>query len=312
MLASALLFLSQTPANSGPGLHELVTRIPSFARCQSEDGLGPADLRALQELTLRRRGGETIEFADWKQTLLERGWLRWRERWPKSEPFAIGLHLPQAFASRIELVPRVPGWRKAHADSPSWCGTGAWETFEAEDYQVLGLLPEAELDIVFDLVLVDGRSPDSQLGQITLHVSAVANVEDCLPALRDHAREAEVGQRLAQAVRVIRELDGQQRASYEVTLDPAVRVPGLALGLLAILRRQGKARECAWGIPLEPWQEFHWSSWDLPRSHYDRPIEIREHSLVLRGDARYALRDWDAREYWAGEVEVRLEDLDRR
>jgi hypothetical protein len=44
---------------------------------------------------------------------------------------------------------------------------------------------------------------------------------------------------------------------------------------------------------------------------FDR-TDVSGKTLVLRGTPEHALRDWNATRYWAGEIEVRLEDLIRR
>jgi hypothetical protein len=49
-----------------------------------------------------------------------------------------------------------------------------------------------------------------------------------------------------------------------------------------------------------------------PIPHPFDSLRLAGQTLVVRGDPSHALRDWDATNYWAGEIEVRLEDLIRR
>jgi hypothetical protein len=119
-----------------------------------------------------------------------------------------------------------------------------------------------------------------------------------------------------------------------LTIDPAVRTPGVALGLAAILRQAGQPSVQTWGIPLGARREFRWEAGGgylenlkraegadnvveqmLARRPVPHPFDnlrVAGQTLFVRGDPKYALRDWDATQYWAGEIEVPLADLIRR
>jgi hypothetical protein len=343
VLASTLLLTLVPEFSLHPcadlSLHELAQRVPTEAQVwQSGYGESP-ERQAFDELDYRLARGARLSLEDWKCILIDRGWLHWRERWPQGEPFAVRMHRLPFFHDglQLELVPRVKDWKPARWAPKPGC-TDSWELYEYEDYQVLGLLTAPETSIEFDLYehldLPPHADPRTPIGTITIHVSAVKSYEDCLPALKDKRRETEIGQLVARAVQLRPGLDRRGKTCTALTLDPETHTPGVALGLAAFLRQAGQPSVRTWGVPLGARRGFAWEAGGshvaymiripeienvieqmLMRAGPEHPFEsvrISGQTLVLRGAPKYALRDWDATEYWAGEVEVRLEDLIRR
>ena len=127
-------------------VHELAARIPKAQDCTLE----PPDWGVVLELERRIREGARPSIEDWKCMLLDRGWLRWRDRWPQSEPFAVGLHRFLRCDFTLELVPRLKDWKPARWGGIGGCTDGHLIS-EFEDYQVLGALTEPETSIELDL-----------------------------------------------------------------------------------------------------------------------------------------------------------------
>ena len=80
---------------------------------------------------LRKGLGRSIVPTDeqWRRILIETGIIRWRETWPESHSFAIGLKTPPWLRNgEIRLTPKREGLEPAtaHSHSPG-CGTcNAW------------------------------------------------------------------------------------------------------------------------------------------------------------------------------------------
>ena len=340
MLASLLLLAQQPAFREHPladlSLHELALQMPAEAQLYDGSLSGSPQELAFFELSSRLRQGEHLSIEDWRFILVDRGWLHWRERWPQAEPFAVRMHRIPFFQVHfwLELVPRVKDWKSARWAPEPGC-TNTREYYEWEDYQVLGRLTAPEMDIELDLFeWPHPRSPQAdrtRLGTITIHVSAVKSREDCLPALKDKQLEAQIAERLRHAVQLGRNPAGEVGPGSPLVIDPGFHVPGVALGLAAFLREAGQPTVSTWCVAQGERYGFAWEAGGsrvadcvrvdeaetvieqmLMRAGKPHPFEhlrISGQTLVLRGSAEHALRDWDATQYWAGEVEIKLADL---
>lgn len=301
------------------GLHALVARIPRSGESSwtNDPATGRLGLvPPLAELRRRLASGATLELDDWRTILLEKGYLRWRRRWPIEEPFAISLHLPALEQGlRVELVPRLAGWGRARASHwERMCGLGMQALRDEEDYQVLGKLPADASALEFDLVpelavgAGKGRRPAlaRTLGPIRIEVQPVATLDEVLERRSDDLPGRELRRALelvwrpdgtgpgrawlwartgwrslaasvdAHLERGARSFPSTRLVLHEARMDPAVRLEGLPAEIAL-------GRRCADG----------WT-------------------LHLRGVPAGVLRDWDATSYWAGAIEVPLSELIRR
>lgn len=300
-------------------LHELVARVPRAGEPDWETDPSTGRLGLVPVLTeLRRRiaAGTALELDDWRTLLIDKGYLRWRAKWPISEPFAVSLHLPAIEQGlRVELVPRVPGWKSARA--AHWemmCGLSEQGRRHDQEYQVLGPLALDVQTIEFDLapVLLTGDAKARRtalgrtLGPIRIAVQPVATLDEALERRDDELSahelrsalalesrsegegagrvwlKAKTGWRsLAATVEAHLECGPRKYASARFGLndagtDPAVRLDGISAEMLL-----GRRSPDGW-------------------------------TLHLRGVPEGVLRDWDATSYWVGAIEIPLADLIRR
>jgi hypothetical protein len=315
MLFALLLVLA--PQAPGPDLgslseRELVALLPRFGDPDSDF------VPALGELRQRISRGKPLDLECWRMILIDKGFLRWRKDWPVDEPFAVSLHLPaleQGLA--VRLVPRVRDWKVARASHRAhMCGFGTHGPWDAEDYQVLGALEADMREISFDL-LPDARERSWDrsatalvhgLGPITIEVRPTRHMDQVLHRRKSSPPGAEILRALHFEVDA-RELLGHQvtlvahaptwpdwlACSLEVTIDGGYpRLPTTRLRL-----RGGRSdTSCVLeGVTLPDVRDPRFSS------------SVKLH---LHGTFDGALRDWNATQYWAGEIVVPLADLIRR
>ncbi len=301
------------------GLHELVARLPRLGEADWEADPKTGRMVLLPQLSeLRRRieSGVALDIDDWRTILVDKGYLRWRTKWPLGEPFAISLHLPALEQGlTVELVPRVTGWKRARASHwEMMCGLGTASLWEDEDYQVLGPLSSERRTIDFD-ILPDCRASDwnrnrtalrTVLGPIRIDVAPAPTLDEVL----ERRTDALPGRALLRSLRLQIQPDGEGPGRVWLTTDS-----GWPRSLAAIVQAQ-----LAHGAREFPLTRL-WMN-ELHRAPLARleglPVEVAKgrHSsdewiLRLRGLPDGVLRDWDATSYWAGQIEIPLRDLIR-
>ena len=108
---------------------------------------------AVTQLLARIKSGERLDIESWRVLLLEKGYLRWRRKWPIREPFAVSLRAPGFTSSYgVRLVPHVAGWRPAEASHHfAMCGLGSDILAARESYQELGDLRAGQTSVRFEL-----------------------------------------------------------------------------------------------------------------------------------------------------------------
>ncbi len=345
MLAALLLvILASNESTSKPSelsLLQLVARLPEPADYPLIRYDLPPDPRReyVLEFESRMGRGELLGPEEWKCLLLDRHWLRWRQRWPRAEPFAVGFLQPPFCRQTLRLGPRVPGWKSAWSYPVFGCESPMHQAWAA-DYQVLGMLPQAENTIVFDLVPYsnphDAGSLVNGLGTIELHIRAMDSAEDCLTPLADSERSAEIEKELAANLFCSSRGGSNTPSEYRLRLFERFQPPAdVGVGLEAVLLHKGTPERRSWMVVRHDGWPYFWEDggpWTAnfihmrfdPLTEAERQVlgrwiepsldrvRAEGNKLFLRGSALRALRNWDATYYWAGEIEVPLADLIRR
>lgn len=308
-------------------VHELVCRIP---RLRDDPGLlddpaaQAAAQRGLAELRQRLERGAALELRDWKTILFEKGYLRWRERWPVDEPFALALHAPRIGSGlRVRLVPRAHAWRSASAtDHPPLCGFAESAEWDQEDFQELGQLERLDREIEFELrVLLPSLEapfggcmethPETCLGTIAIPVEPVARLEEVLPCMADRELEARIGRAIASGMRVCVG-DVPLRGPWIGLAGAIDGIPGtVALHVEGAVRHDGRTVQVL-SFDLEPCSAPHVRLRALPLEVARGGGDARAWTLGLHGTSYGVLRRWDATSYWAGVIEVPLAQWIRR
>src|SRR5262245_56797898 len=91
---------------------ELIERLPEVG-CEARHVQGQGwvlepDVVAMKELVESRR----LTGAQWERALLHTGAIRWRNRWPADEPFAISVRVPAWLElGRIGVRPQWSNWQ---------------------------------------------------------------------------------------------------------------------------------------------------------------------------------------------------------
>jgi hypothetical protein len=304
-------------------VHELVKDLPRFGDHSfdlSREKDPPLSIRAQNELRERMRNGAILDLADWKTILLEKGYLCWRERWPKDEPFAIGLHVPPLWESlSIELTPRLAGWQKAGAtDLHGLCGFAQVDT----DYQELGRLSGTDRKVEFGLVVsvpLWGKNDATgatttrvdRLGSITIPLTPVSGIDDAVPPLADRALRERIGMRIASRLELWECAAAFTPPSVTVAGKRTAVAAAIALNLDGEIRHKGQLIE-SFSCGLRRDSPHLCDLTKLPVAVVRGTESALGWSLVLKGSPKGVLRDWEATQYWAGEIEVPLADLIRR
>ena len=329
MYAASLLFVlaPSVPDLTHAGLHELVGLLPRYGEQEWSSPEKPDDalsVRALRELRSRLEKGAVLDLTDWKTILLQKDYLHWRARWPASEPFAVRLHLPMLYQGLVlELRPRLPGWHMARA--AHWemmCGLGEQIRYDEERYQELGLLPRDLREVVFDLTVrtpLWGRGNASggtvqrtdRPGSIAIEVEAVPSQSELLPRLADAALAEQTGKQLAAGM-YLQTASDSSGSTYVLLGGVLEPVPvGTAVCVEGVLCQEGRALERLSFELRRDRTRFYCRCRRLPLQAATNESTARGWSLKLHGIAAGALHDWDATQYWAGEIEVPLVDLIR-
>jgi hypothetical protein len=323
LLALLVALATQAPAQDLGSLteHELVALLPRFGEPDTQ--LDPATGRdecvpALRELRQRIAKSKPLDLESWRTILIEKGFLRWRKDWPMTEPFAVSLHLPALEQGlSVRLVPRVRDWKAAcAARGERTACMGPNDAWDAEDYQKLGPLEADMREIAFDLVPdARNRSWDRSatalvhgLGPITIEVRPTRHMDQVLHRRKSSPPGAEILRALHLDIDARAEFGRQVKlvahaptwpnwlaCSLELTIE---RSPGYPPTTNLWLQGRRSDTSCVLdGVYLSAVRD--------PRSSSSQKLRVH-------GTFDGALRDWDATQYWAGEIEVPLADLIRR
>lgn len=279
----------------------------------------PLPVLAEDELRERLRLGAVLDLGDWQTILLEKGYLQHRERWPKGEPFAIGLHVPWCCTGiTLELAPHTAGWSKVRASASD--GLGSCMGGSPGGYEVLGALFWTDREAVFDLRVTRGlplthppppgpRSRTDLLGSIRIPVQAVPTLEQAVPRVSDPELEAEIRRLLRRGLSAVDAHATELPCDAQVRLRLAAHPPGVLLSLRCRALESG--REVVSFQTSLGTRDTSRVLLDLPAHAVHSKENARDWTLALQGDNRFVLREWDATSYWAGELEIPLRDLIR-
>ena len=295
-------------------LHELVAQIPRSGEPETEQVPRSGDpfqldyVPTLRELRRRIASGTTLDLACWQTILIDKGYLRWRRKWPASIPFSIELRLPpiqDSFA--LELVAELP-----HS-APMRCTLGApMCCFDARPEPRLGRLTPGHQTVQLQVRPYYASGSASAVatqrvltvGTLSIEVESVERVEDAIEGAADPA----LGRVLANALRVedfpttpclvASELDWP--AGLTGSIDVEVLHGGKLVDAVEWFGARGSARQRVLSLG------------HLPHGLAAGIETCRGWTLRLRGTSKRVLRDWNATQYWAGEIVVPLADLIRR
>lgn len=319
-MLSLVLFALQDPAPdaSRMQLHALVQSVRRHGDHEWELGTQkerPPPVLAEDELRERLRVGAVLELADWRTILLEKGYLQHRERWPKQEPFAIGLHVPRYCTGiTLELVPQTAGWSKVRASTSD--GLGACMGASPGGYEVLGALFWTDREAVFDLRVTRALPPTRAqpgpssrtdlLGSIRIPVVPVATLEEAVPRVSDPELEAEIQRLLREGLSVVAARTTELPGDASVQLRLAAHPPGVLLALRCRALQSG--REIVSVAESLGTHGIARALLELPAHAVRSKEDARSWTLELQGENRFVLHDWDATSWWAGTIEVPLAD----
>jgi hypothetical protein len=326
-MIALVLAIACLPACHGKrGSMSFVAGIPSEEPCSGCKGKN-AIIRETPGVVLpvkNVRRGSTLDLDFWKKILIDRGHLRWRKRWPASEPFAVSLHLPSNVPPieaglEIELVPRMPGWVSAKAQRIGFAPCGMWSdcVWSFESYQELGMLPAGHHAIEFELTVTTPLSwkrtqpweptPTGidHFGPIVVEVDAVEDFEEVLAPYDDSA----FVKKLALGIHIQESERGQALLFFDTSFCPV----DLGLSLELTLKRAGVAVETrAIAFPRGSDAQGPIALAKLPAAALRDPKELARWWIELRGIQRGSVANWQAKRYWAGRAWVPLCELVRQ
>jgi len=317
VLALLALLLIQAPQKAPErdvskfSVHELVKELPPFgdhAWDLSREKEPLLSVRAQTELRERIHKGAVLDQADWQVILLDKGYLQWRTRWPKGKCFAVQLHLPD-LPVRLLLAPAIADGKPADSSfGSSSCPIG--DSLEwGSGYQELGWLAAGQKVVQFDVRPYYATGSAAGLatqrvlsvGAIAIDVEQVASIDDVLVPVTDPG----IGSRLTKKLSV--RLPQREPWLFFGEIDwPA----DIACSLEVTLLEKGRAVEARRFVRRGPHEA-------LPLAHLPAAIAsglepATGWTLRLRGTSKGALVNWNATQYWSGEIELPLADLIRR
>jgi hypothetical protein len=313
----------------------LIDRLPrieeQWVPKQDEPGVESHPLAA--EMAYRLDEGVTLSDEQWRRALLGTGTLRWRERWPVGQPFAVSMREPTWLnMAAIKLVPRYANLEPARMTPALRCAFANVQGTRMWSYQELGSLSVGRHEIPFDTTIErqmtarSRRDPRPPLwhGELTCTVDVVDTLDDAIPPQTAAAIDGEVREALSLARAGE---DGSECDLLVFDPDRSPEAPFATLGFsleIELLRagvpkagttlvpfgdeafcarsvHQGPAPTYAWGVPLH-----------IPHEILDDPAELAEWSIRVSGGTAGILEQWDAATRWAGVLEIRLDELVHR
>ncbi len=283
----------------------------------------------------RRLAEGTLTDEQWRRVLITTGSLRFHDRWPEDEEYAISMTVPRWLRiAQIRVHPRVEGMRSAKVGQllSSMCGT--FELIDARDARRgrrIGTLPTETREIVFDVEVERGRSwlagpfereagdpgPSGILwkGTITRPVEVVQSWEEAVPTARGEELDAAVRDAVGAGFRTWGSRDS--RVPFLVIEPDCDRFPVLATTALDIkveLLDGGRVVADSWLVASEAdrlallansiresRERFYGSTnLDVPSTVADTSAW----SLRLTGTADHVSVLWHAKQHWAGTITI--------
>jgi hypothetical protein len=306
---------------------QLASRIPRYGQSpwmeepvSDTSKLDPA----LAELAKRVEAGDALDVECWRTILIDRGYLRWRTRWPKDVPFAVSFHLPALGADlAVTLTTTEPGWKAATATYRDFesCANCLEGRLAREDYQELGALRSDQERVAFQISveLPQERSSEEaskrravRVGTFEIVARPVAGIDDVLEPSGDET----LGRTLTEGLYIHASETGDDRDGAWLEAD-AELPPALACSLEVAFVRDGRPGRSShlvferdYVAPVQIW-----GCCNLPE--LERRLVLGQEaatglSLRLRGTSTDVLRNWDATHYWSGEVEIPVAELIKR
>lgn len=340
---------SPAPTTTAADIDALIARLPVVGHeatwdAAQETWVTRPDVALMQAYVATH----ALSDAQWERALKCTDVVRWRPRWPARPPFAIGMQSPHWIGlARITMTPCVSGWSAAKVGATRYgmCGNSPEYDREGPLYQELGLLTEDQREIVFDVLVEQGVSWHESLafgvdtskprepprvegavlwrGNVTLPVWSVESSDAVLPAVRstqvDEVLRRSIGMEFR---RVARESDTEAIFRLQI-IDPAEGdLASTALSLVVEVVCDGDVRESAVLLVEAPCaasedvpavyfeRSFAWAQFrSLPSALVEHPEQRAAWSVRLRGSPDGALRCWNARRRWDGEVTIPLAEL---
>jgi hypothetical protein len=317
-------------------LDELIARLQpiesEWTQVGEESVVDPASV----EFKRRLDADVVLTDAQARAALLRSGALRVRTVWPASEPFTVSMRLPAWLGGRgVSLRPLNSSLRPAWVVSPEEpmvCGNALIGAALRARWQSLGSLPVGRhhlefegrlgLGTAFDILGRDNKPPPLGFprwqGHIAFDVEIVADVDAAVPC----ASSSELDEAVRAACAVLVLGAGTQRDASFIVDDRAVasdpRLRGIGLSLAAELRYEGHvaaafdllvsahARSYMDGTDRQP---FGALLPELPATAGEPRADLSGWELRIRGTHRDALKLWDAKERWSGELVIPLAEL---
>ena len=311
MLAALALLALQAPPQdlTRIDLHALVALIPrQGAEVMRLDPVsqGWSLEPSLWELERRIRAGTTLDLECWRTILIDKGFLRWRAKWPVHVPFGVSLLLPPIHAElELALVSEIPGAEipRIKAGVPSFPS-------DCEPALRLGMVTAGPQTIRFDVwPRFASQVVPASVGTISIEVEGVPRIENAM----DAADDPQLGAILMRSIRVE---PGSTAQCMSVSSPPylhpdEVDWPArLTTSIDLELLHDGRVVEAGewWGVRRGRNSPIFFLQ-KLPYDVADGSRSSRGWTLRVGGTSKRVLRDWDATSYWAGSVEIPLADL---
>lgn len=279
----------------------------------------------LVELRRRHEAGERFDSDVWRVLLVDGGYLKWRKDALLTEPFHVELCAPPLGRNgfTVVLVPRVESWPAVRATN--WelmCGM-----MDSRTRKDLGQLLPLQREVRFDVHAgyASGRAPDRSLllpervGDLTLEVRPRERLDEILTPFADFAVSRAIARELRLSVG--QNEHGGARSQLFIVAPPWPR--SLACDCEVELLRDGRLVSVQ-SLLFDPSSSQRFASCvveGLSPRVVRGDASSNGWTLRLRGapggarrnlDVRNSvLRNWEATHYWAGSIELALNDVPR-
>jgi len=296
---------------------------------------------ATEEIQRRLIAGTRPTDTQWRDAMIGTGSIRIRSKWPKAVPFAISMRMPAWLsACEIRLQPRNPGLKAAKAGLlyHSTCGTFSGWVYQDALYQELGTLPLGRHRLEVDAVVEAGNGSSLLMkmperprgviweGSMTFDIEVVATVEEVVLPSNGEEVDARVRESLGVAFANWGE-EGKRTAL--LVLDPDLSASPSLVGVALSL----KIEVLNHGIPVEEMQLFandydqlalgnsvskasqkaiaFSTSEKIPADLETSESARASWTLRVTGTTEDVLAGWDATRYWAGSLEIPIDEAIR-
>lgn len=326
-------------------LDEVIERLPPAGNDRT-DTEGPWSLTPVAaEMRTRVERGDPLTGEQWTRALLTTGSMKFRSRWPVTDPFVVALRKPSWLPlTRVSFDPRPEGLAPIAMGTEyiQTCGIGM-RGESAEHVEEVGLLPLGSNRLVFDVTFE--RGPKAMLfadlprlaeqmarpphppagvffrGQVAIDVEVLPTAGEVIPP----TTSGELDEAVRRALYLARTEDGLE--TYLVLAPDGLCEPsllGVALALHVEVAHGDGVEEIAALRPIlaelappDPGDERSIGSLSscelisIPSALVDSP-RPSAWSVRIRGTSERVCELLAAERYWAGEIVLSVEELVRR